>query len=154
MLIACSFHIHYRDRRWILPHHYRLISKHSFKHCESMTDPLICPADQVIESGKGVRFNIGMAGKPRPAFVIRFNGTAHAYFNWCPHLGTELDWQHGEFFDVSGLYLICATHGAMFLPDSGYCVAGPCKGQRLARLPLVERNGEIFLGEGFTLYDK
>jgi nitrite reductase/ring-hydroxylating ferredoxin subunit len=31
----------------------------------------------------------------------------------------------GAFFDDSRRYLICATHGAMYEPRSGHCVAGP-----------------------------
>jgi len=40
----------------------------------------------------------------------------------------ELDWQPGEFFDIAGVYLVCSTHGAIFEPNSGLCVAGPCRG--------------------------
>lgn len=113
---------------------------------------LICSCDALAEGGKGVRFQVSIGGNPRPAFIVRFDGRAHAFVNCCPHLGTELDWQPGEFFDESGLYLICATHGAVFMPDSGYCSAGPCKGQRLINLPLAERDGSVFLTEGFSLY--
>lgn len=113
---------------------------------------LICGSASLIEGGKGARFEVSIGGKPRPAFAIRFGGKAHAFINSCPHLGTELDWQPGEFFDDSGLYLICATHGAVFMPDSGYCSGGPCKGQRLIGLPLVERDGGVFLAKGFYLY--
>ncbi len=48
-------------------------------------------------------------------------------------------------FDDSGLYLICATHGAICLPDSGRCIDGPCRGARLAQLDVFERNGGVFL---------
>jgi nitrite reductase/ring-hydroxylating ferredoxin subunit len=113
---------------------------------------VICRADKLIEGGRGVRFSIDVSGKSQPAFVIRFDGKAHAFLNFCPHMGTELDWQPGEFFDLSGLYLVCATHGAVFMPDSGKCTGGPCRGQRLTFLPVTECDGAIFLDEGFTLY--
>jgi nitrite reductase/ring-hydroxylating ferredoxin subunit len=113
---------------------------------------MICSISRLMENGKGVRFNVSIGGKPRSAFAIRFNCKVFAFLNCCPHLGTELDWQPGEFFDVSGLYLVCATHGALFMPDSGYCIAGPCKRQQLVRLPVMEREDAIFLDEGFTLY--
>jgi nitrite reductase/ring-hydroxylating ferredoxin subunit len=113
---------------------------------------VICAIDQVVERGKGVRFSINIDGKPREAFLIRFHGKFHAFLNSCPHMGTELDWQPGEFFDMSGLYLICATHGAVFLPETGDCTGGPCKGRRLIRLPVIERDGAILLDEGFNLY--
>ncbi|MBA2690164.1 MAG: Rieske 2Fe-2S domain-containing protein [Burkholderiales bacterium] len=104
------------------------------------------------EGGEGCRFKIDLGGKAHPGFAIRFDGQVHAFLNRCPHLGTELDWQAGQFFDDSGLYLICATHGAIFMPSTGYCVSGPCKGQRLVRLPVLERDRSIFLTEGFHLY--
>jgi nitrite reductase/ring-hydroxylating ferredoxin subunit len=114
--------------------------------------PLICRSADLIEGGTGVRFDVDIGGKSRPGFAVRYNGRAHAYLNTCPHMGTELDWQPGEFFDVSGLYLICATHGAVFIPETGLCSAGPCKGMRLIRMPIVENDGSIFLSEGFNLH--
>ena len=60
-----------------------------------------------------------------PAFVIRYDGTVYAYVNRCAHVSVELDWIEGEFFDLTGLYLICSTHGATYLPESGRCVARP-----------------------------
>jgi nitrite reductase/ring-hydroxylating ferredoxin subunit len=51
----------------------------------------------------------------------------------------------GEFFDYSKLYLICATHGAAYLPDSGLCVQGPCPGKRLKPVPVEECGGLVLL---------
>jgi nitrite reductase/ring-hydroxylating ferredoxin subunit len=51
----------------------------------------------------------------------------------------------GEFFESSGLYLICTTHGATYEPDTGHCIAGPCKGQRLKALEVVETDGNVYL---------
>ena len=56
----------------------------------------------------------------------------------------ELDWQEGRFFDASGLYLMCATHGAVYAPDSGECVGGPCRGASLAKLRVEERDGQVY----------
>ncbi|MEP7262087.1 MAG: hypothetical protein ABI669_12835, partial [Usitatibacter sp.] len=57
----------------------------------------------------------------------------------------ELDWQPGEFFEETGLYLICSTHGALFEPGSGFCVAGPCRGDSLEPLSIREREGQVIL---------
>ena len=115
---------------------------------------LICLSTAVKEGGAGARFKLSIGCTPRPAFLVRFEDKPHAFLNSCPHMGVELDWQQGEFFDQSGLYLICSTHGAVFMPDNGYCTGGPCKGRRLTRLPVVEHDGSIFLAEGFHLYVK
>jgi len=69
----------------------------------------------------------------------------HAYLNRCGHVPVELDWQHGEFFDDSKLYLICATHGALYAPESGQCLGGRCNGRGLTKLPVEERDGNIYL---------
>ena len=106
---------------------------------------LICAASALIEGGKGVRFSVVRDGKPVPAFAVRYNGGAYAYLNQCAHIPVELDWMEGEFFESSGLYLICTTHGATYEPDTGHCIAGPCKGQRLKALEVVETDGNVYL---------
>ena len=106
---------------------------------------LICAPDAITERGRGVRFQVTSPAGDQPAFVVRYRGVAHAYVNRCAHAWVELDWNHGEFFDFSGLYLVCATHGAIYRPESGECVGGPCKGQRLAKLDIEERADGIYL---------
>ena len=107
-------------------------------------DPrLICASEALADGGPGVRFELV---RLRPAgFVVRYCGTVRAFVNRCPHAGTELDWQPGEFFEESGLYLMCSTHGALFEPSSGYCVAGPCRGASLEPLAIRERDGQVIL---------
>jgi nitrite reductase/ring-hydroxylating ferredoxin subunit len=67
--------------------------------------------------------------------------------NRCGHVPVELDWRQGEFFDGSGLYLICATHGALYAPDSGRCLGGRCNGKGLEPVAVVEEDGWIVLTE-------
>lgn len=106
---------------------------------------LICSTAALAESGPGVRFRLAAAGGEVEAFAIRHRGAVSAFVNRCPHAGTELDWQPGEFFEESGLYLICSTHGALFEPNNGYCVAGPCRGASLQPIDIGERDGGVFL---------
>jgi nitrite reductase/ring-hydroxylating ferredoxin subunit len=80
--------------------------------------------------------------------VLRIEGTLHIYANRCPHRGTELDWLPGRFLDPSGRYLHCATHGALFRPDTGECVAGPCRGLALDPVPFTLREGRVVLDTG------
>ena len=101
---------------------------------------VICASAEVAEGGAGVRFELPTGS---PAFVVRYLGKLRAYVNRCPHAGTELDWQPGEFFDETGLYLICSTHGALFEPGSGRCVAGPCRGAMLEPLAIREGDGSV-----------
>ena len=107
----------------------------------------VCACVDLSDGGPGVRFEVDHCGVAAPAFAVRFRGRVHAYLNRCGHLPVELDWQHGEFFDISGLYLICATHGALYAPDSGRCLGGRCNGKGLVALAVVEDDGQIFLVE-------
>ena len=111
------------------------------------TQRVICASAELTDGGKGLRFTFTRHGAAVPAFAIRYAGRVYAYLNQCAHIPVELDWLEGEFFDKSGLYLICATHGATYEPDTGYCILGPCKGQHLTALDVVERDGNIFLLE-------
>lgn len=106
---------------------------------------LICAADAVQEQGTGVRFEVGHGELKRNAFVVRFEGAPRAFFNQCGHVPVELDWQEGEFFDTTRLYLICSTHGALYDPVSGRCISGRCAGRGLVALPVNEHNGNIYL---------
>lgn len=108
---------------------------------------LICAAADLAERGKGIRFELERSGKQQPAFVVRFDGRPHGFLNQCGHVPVELDWQEGEFFDDSQLYLICSTHGALYHPASGQCVGGRCAGRGLIPVPVVERDGHIFVME-------
>ena len=115
-------------------------------------EQVICRSDALEEGGGGVRFTILHGGQEVPAFVVRYSGVAHAYENRCAHVPVQLDWEPGVFFDHSGLHLVCATHGATYEPETGRCIAGPCKGRRLRKLSVTECDGEVLLlgGEGLA----
>ncbi|RMG92943.1 MAG: hypothetical protein D6703_00735 [Zetaproteobacteria bacterium] len=70
-------------------------------------------------------------------FAIRFEGRIHVYRNQCPHAGSPLDWQPGQFFDEDGQQLVCHTHGARFHPATGAYLSGPSCPHGLARLPFT-----------------
>jgi nitrite reductase/ring-hydroxylating ferredoxin subunit len=108
---------------------------------------LICAGTELADGGRGVRFEVQRHERPQPAFAIRFGGRVHAFLNQCGHVPVELDWQEGEFFDVSRLYLVCATHGALYHPASGECVGGRCAGRGLIPVPIVEHDGHVYLME-------
>lgn len=106
---------------------------------------VICASAELADGERGVRFTVEGPAGVENAFAIRHLGQIHAYVNRCPHMGTELDWQPGEFFEESRLYLICSTHGAIFEPHNGFCVAGPCGGASLRKIETGERDGQVYL---------
>ncbi len=107
-------------------------------------DIFICRSDALQEAGKGVVFALQAGSDCGSGFVVRYNGKVHAYLNRCAHVPIELDWERGVFFESSGLYLMCSTHGAIYLPDSGQCAGGPCRGGRLLAISVFETDAGVF----------
>ncbi len=109
---------------------------------------IICRRNVLGDGGKAARFAFEFDGRIVHGFVVAFDGGVFAFANSCPHRGTELDWQPGEVFDDSGLYLVCATHGALFEADSGKCVGGPCQGASLVKIAVDVIDGDVSLRVG------
>jgi nitrite reductase/ring-hydroxylating ferredoxin subunit len=105
---------------------------------------LICAAEAVENGGRGVRFPVTAGGEDATGFVVRHEGKAYAYLNRCAHVPIELDWAQGEFFESSKLYIMCSTHGAVYMPESGYCAGGPCRGGRLRPITVVEHDQQLY----------
>ncbi|WP_116136442.1 Rieske (2Fe-2S) protein [Trinickia diaoshuihuensis] len=99
----------------------------------------VCAAAELVDGGPGVRRAARYLDGDAVVFFIRYDGKAYGYLNRCAHVPMELDWVEGQFFESSGLYLMCATHGAIYAPDSGRCVGGPCRGARLRPVEVEER---------------
>ena len=78
-------------------------------------------------------------------FVVRRGNAVFGYCNKCPHTGLNLDWVPNAFMDPSGQLIQCATHGARFRMEDGYCVSGPCAGRSLRPLELLLIDGRIAL---------
>jgi nitrite reductase/ring-hydroxylating ferredoxin subunit len=105
---------------------------------------LVCAADALLEGGKGIRFPLRAGGEDTTGFVVRYGGTVYGYLNRCAHVPIELDWAEGEFFESSGLYIMCSTHGAIYMPENGQCAGGPCRGGRLRPIAVSERDENIY----------
>ena len=79
-------------------------------------------------------------------FIVRDEaGGLKAYRNSCPHTGAPLNWTPDQFLTRSGQYIQCSIHGAMFVVDSGECFSGPCGGQFLKSLAVIERAGCAYI---------
>jgi len=98
----------------------------------------ICGPDALVDGGTGVRFPVVAFGAEATGFVVRHGGKVYAYLNRCAHVPVELDWFKGEFFESSKLYLMCSTHGAIYVPETGVCTGGPCRGGRLRPIAVRE----------------
>lgn len=107
-------------------------------------DVYICDSAAVEDGGMGVRFPVRAFGADTTGFVVRFRGRVYAYLNRCAHVPIELDWAKGEFFESSKLYLMCSTHGAIYVPETGACAGGPCRGGKLRPIALREADDRIY----------
>jgi nitrite reductase/ring-hydroxylating ferredoxin subunit len=107
------------------------------EHCIAELDTLADP---------GVRaFSIGSSDWPFRGIVVHWRGGVHAFANSCAHLGHPLNLDPNRFFNRGRDLLRCSSHGALFEPDSGICVAGPCVGKGLIRLECRVADGRIFV---------
>ncbi len=102
----------------------------------------LCNTTDLLDGSDAVPFDVVYAGQTCRALAVRFEGVPHAYLNRCTHVAMELDWQPNRVFDSSGQWLICASHGAEFKPDTGECAGGPCKGG-LVKIALQEERGVV-----------
>jgi nitrite reductase/ring-hydroxylating ferredoxin subunit len=109
-----------------------------------MAEVLICDSEALVDGGAGVRFPVSVFGEAAVGFVVRFRGRPYAYLNRCAHVPIELDWVEGQFFESGKELLMCATHGAVYRPESGACVGGPCRGGRLRPIAVAEADGKVY----------
>ena len=114
------------------------------------TTVALCNSADLADSGLAVPFDVVYAGQTCRAFAVRFEGQVQAYLNRCTHVAMEMDYQPDRFFDTEGRWLLCATHGATYAPDTGECVGGPCRGG-LVKITLSESNGVVHWHTAYNL---
>ena len=78
-------------------------------------------------------------------FAVKKQNKIYAYKNACPHIGIALEWVNDQFLDTSHTMIQCANHGALFVIESGDCVAGPCTGRKLIAVKFTLVDGIIHL---------
>lgn len=104
----------------------------------------LCRLEQLDATGSlGLTVDLGRG--PEEIFVVRRQDVVRAYRNSCPHTGGPLEWQDDAFLDDEGEHIVCATHGALFRIDDGYCLAGPCRRQSLSAVPVRVEGEKVVL---------
>jgi nitrite reductase/ring-hydroxylating ferredoxin subunit len=78
-------------------------------------------------------------------FVVRRGDAVHAYVDRCPHTGVPLAWSPHTHLDADGKLVRCSLHGALFLPDTGECIHGPCLGRFLTPLAVLVERGRVLI---------
>lgn len=80
-------------------------------------------------------------------FVVRHRGRLRAWRDACPHVdGAPMAWRKDAYLNHDGSRIVCHAHGAQFDIDTGRCRLGPCLGQGLTPVELIETpQGDIVL---------
>lgn len=104
----------------------------------------LCAADELIERGDAVVFDVIQWRDKATAFAMRFDGEVVAYLNRCVHVPTEMDWEYGKFLDSGRDFIMCSIHGASYNPSNGRCVGGPCGRGSLTKLRVEERDQQVY----------
>jgi nitrite reductase/ring-hydroxylating ferredoxin subunit len=94
---------------------------------------------QVGELGPGQtkKFVVSVDGREVECFLVNYDGRLFAYVNRCRHVPMTMDWVDNQFLTEDGRYILCATHGAAYEPETGECIFGPPCGKILDRVPLT-----------------
>jgi nitrite reductase/ring-hydroxylating ferredoxin subunit len=103
----------------------------------------LCKRTDIPDPGTR-EFSIELFSPPLTLFIVRQGDAVYAYVNRCPHTGVELNWQPNVFLDIDHQHLQCATHGALFRIEDGYCIYGPCLGASLTAVPLRIRKDMLY----------
>jgi len=105
---------------------------------------VLCQFEELAD-GAARGFSIKVESEPLAIILVRQGREVFAYQNSCPHTGVNLEWLPDEFMDDTSQYLVCATHGALFQIEDGECVAGPCHGESLKKLPVMINDDSVIL---------
>lgn len=109
---------------------------------------VLCLVDELDDPGaKGLMIELPDSGKQIEILLVRKAGEIYAYHNRCPHTGIQLEWIPDQFLDLDGHYIQCATHGALFRMQDGYCLRGPCTGDFLTQLNVQQVDGVVVMAD-------
>jgi len=108
-----------------------------------MGDAVWSRVAETIPPGGSAKFRLRCGERTVDGFVVNFGGGFFAYVNRCAHAATPLDLWPTDFFTGDRRFLICATHGALYRPETGECVGGPCVGRFLTSLPVTCAEGRV-----------
>lgn len=115
--------------------------------CVTANFEAICRQDELADPGAR-EFDICLGEETVSGVILHWQTHWYAYRNSCPHTGISLNWLPHQFFDIGGEFIQCSTHGALFRPEDGFCIRGPCLGRSLESLPVILRDGVVGIDTG------
>ncbi|MEO5989602.1 MAG: Rieske 2Fe-2S domain-containing protein [Candidatus Eisenbacteria bacterium] len=110
-----------------------------------MQPPCVVLTDaSALAEGASVRFRFLLDDVLRDAFAVRWQGEVYAYVDSCRHQARSLSYGDGQVLDAAEGLLVCRHHGARYVPRSGLCIEGPCRGAQLTALALRIQDGALW----------
>lgn len=107
---------------------------------------VLCRVEELDATGCR-EFKLGGGEWPVRGFIVRSGTAVHAYLNRCAHMALPLNMLPDRFLTHDGSLILCTAHGALFEKSTGYCIAGPCNGQSLQRVPVQVAAGCVMLAD-------
>lgn len=120
-------------------------------------DQWLCALDAIPLSGARGFDLEPIHGLPHRVFALRVQNqkakptearklSVRVYEDCCPHQHLPLPWRTDAYLSADERHIVCSAHGALFDPDSGVCVAGPCQGQSLMSYQVhIDAQDQVFL---------
>jgi len=112
---------------------------------ESLSKVVPIIAASELHEGMSHLFTFVKDDERYEAFVIRFGNQIRAYLNVCPHAGEPIAEKNQSAFNSDKRYLICREHFALFDPETGKCISGPCPIADLYKIAIVQQQDMICL---------
>lgn len=82
-----------------------------------------------------------------PVLVLCISGNLSAYVNACPHQFLPLDLRDSDILSANKTHLLCSNHTALFRISDGKGVAGEGLGCALSKVPVIRRQGGVFIAD-------
>lgn len=95
----------------------------------------LCALDDIADPGAR-NFVLEIGGRHFHGFVVRRGAAVTGFVDACPHMGLPLAQKLDDYLTGDASLIQCDWHGALFRPEDGVCVGGPCQGQALRPWPV------------------
>lgn len=107
---------------------------------------MICKLAKIkdISEGQWYEFNLQTEGGLFSLMLKQKGKTYIGFKNNCPHQGRRMNYSLGKFLTTQEGNIVCPAHGAVFNPDDGLCINGPCLGQSLEPVQIQLNDESIF----------
>lgn len=117
-----------------------------------MANPICLCHCSELKEGQSMGFDTQDCGQDT-IFLVRFEGQIYGWQNKCPHQPkAPMAWKKNNYMAPSGHYIQCYAHGALFEPQSGVCIQGPCIGKRLKSIGVeIQKDGFLAIKSSLSI---